>query len=612
MTRHRSTAQSSKAPRAQRTRRPAPPPAPTSDAAPRPTEPPRKPKRRVILGSISLGRDAIYNPKERNKAWRPTVAVARQKDLPVDHVILFHDSDPQRLKLLHILTADMRTHTPGLSVKYEQLEVADFDDLKDVWAALSRFVRAYDWKPDEEEYLVHLTPGSAAFHIALYLMTEARLIPGKLIQTSEVDAELGKDPELRVTGAHTILDLQQREYEHVVGRLLADATPQQVVLKNGIATRNKVFNAMIERIEFVATSSRGVILLMGPTGAGKSELARRIYGLLKAQGHVTGRFESVNCGTLRGDIAKSELFGHVPGGFTGATVARLGALSLAHDGVLFLDEIGELGLEEQKLLLHAIEEGRFRPVGAEADVQVRFRLIVGTNRPLEALAARGEFRPDLLARINQWTFRLPSLAERVEDLEPNLDYELRQVVRLDGRPVRMMPAARERFLDFARSREALWLQNFRDLHTAVDRMATLAPAGVIRVEEVAEEIALLIDQWRRGVEAGVVGARGGGAALDSGTPGSPHLDGDRGGSAFPLVRHYLGDAGLALDRFERVRLEDVLRVCLDRRHLLEAATELMPEATRGLTPKRVGDRLRYYLRSYGLSFERVIAERPRG
>lgn len=153
--------------------------------------------------------------------------------------------------------------------------------------------------------------------------------------------------------------------------------------------------------------ARRALLLTGPTGAGKSRLARRIFDLKKLRHAVAGNFVEVNCATLRGDGAMSTLFGHVKGAFTGAITERQGLLRSADGGVLFLDEIGELGLDEQAMLLRAVEDKAFLPLGSDREVQSAFQLIAGTNRDLLVSVRNGRFREDLLARINLWTFRLP-------------------------------------------------------------------------------------------------------------------------------------------------------------------------------------------------------------
>src|SRR5262249_54579488 len=161
-----------------------------------------------------------------------------------------------------------------------------------------------------------------------------------------------------------------------------------------------------------------------------------------------------------GDSAMSALFGHVKGAFTGAVSPRPGLLCKADKGLLLLDEIGELGLDEQAMLLRALEEKCFLPVGSDEEEHSDFQLIAGTNRDLPALVREARFREDLLARINLWTFRLPSLSQRPEDIEPNFDYELECFGKRSGVHITCSREARERFLNFATSPEALWTGNF--------------------------------------------------------------------------------------------------------------------------------------------------------
>ena len=157
---------------------------------------------------------------------------------------------------------------------------------------------------------------------------------------------------------------------------------------------------LIETIERVAVRSSAPILLTGPTGAGKSQLAKQIYLLKKQSGKVEGAFVAVNCATLGGDLAKSALFGHKKGAYSGAGADHDGFLKEADGGIVFLDEIGELPLEAQAMLLKAIEEKTFRPLGAAKDEHSDFQLICGTNRDLAVDVADKHFRADLLARIN--------------------------------------------------------------------------------------------------------------------------------------------------------------------------------------------------------------------
>lgn len=315
---------------------------------------------------------------------------------------------------------------------------------------------------------------------------------------------------------------------------------------------------------------------MGPTGAGKSRLAKRIFELKKDRGQVAGAFVSLNCATLKGDGAMSALFGHVKGAFTGAQSDRQGLLRQADGGILFLDEIGELGLDEQTMLLHALEEKRFFPLGADKETRSEFTLIAGTNRDLASAVAQGCFREDLLARINLWTFRLPGLAERPEDMEPNLQYELDQFALREGRKVTFSKEALSGFLDFATSKRAAWLANFRDLNAAVIRMATLAPGGRIDRETVAEETERLLASW---------------SVPDSRPEGG-------------AVTAALGaNAASALDLFDRCQLEKVLEVCAASESLSHAGRTLFAESRKGKGNPNDADRLRKYLARFGLEWK---------
>lgn len=133
--------------------------------------------------------------------------------------------------------------------------------------------------------------------------------------------------------------------------------------------------------------------------------------------------------------------------------------------------------------LRAIENKRFLPVGADKEVASDFQLIAGTNRDLSEALAAGVFRDDLYARLNLWTFRLPGLADRREDIVPNLDYELDRFAEREGQQASFNKEARQRYLTFATSGEASWPGNFRNLAASITRMATLSPKGRIDVAD---------------------------------------------------------------------------------------------------------------------------------
>jgi transcriptional regulatory protein RtcR len=533
--------------------------------------------RHVVIGLLGTTLDVGQGDK-RWERWRPTVSLCQHEDFVAHRLELLHSRAWTRLAKQ--VAEDIKQVSPETEVRLHVVEQADPWDFEEVYTTLHDFAAGYPFDTANEEYLVHITTGTHVAQICLFLLTETRRFPAKLLQTSP-DFKT-QDP----AGLYRTIDLDLSKYDKIAARFEREFTDNIAGLKSGIATKNAAFNRLVEEIEHVAANTVDPILLTGPTGAGKSQLARRIYELKKHRrqlGELDGAFVEVNCATLRGDSAMSTLFGHKKGAFTGAVSDRPGLLKTAHKGMLFLDEIGELGLDEQAMLLRAVEEKRFLSLGADRETTSEFQLIAGTNRDLWERVRDGCFREDLLARINLWTFRLPALRERKEDIEPNLEYELAQYMKRTGRTVRFGMEARELYLAFAGSDEATWAGNFRDLSASVTRMATLAPAGRIVNEGVEAEVVRLRQAWRV-----------------TKPPGESITD---------TCVAVLG-AGRAneLDRFDRVQLADVLSVCSASRSLSEAGRALFSQSRQKRTSVNDADRLRKYLSRFGITWE-MIAER---
>jgi len=521
----------------------------------------------VAIGLLGPTLDSGGKANARWEKWRPTVSLCQQDDLVIDRFELLYPRSS--LALAKTIANDIATVSPETSVNLRELAIADPWDLGEVYSALHEFARTYPFDPDAEDYLIHITTGTHVAQICMFLLTESRHLPGRLIQTSP-----GRDSRY-VKGIYSIVDLDLSRYDAIASRFREEQKEAASLLKSGIATRNARFNRLIDRIEQVAMHSREPLLLMGPTGAGKSRLAKRIFELKRGRHQVEGEFVEVNCATIRGEAAMSALFGHVKGSFTGALRDRPGLLRAANRGVLFLDEIGELGLDEQAMLLRALEEKVFLPLGGDREVKSDFQLIAGTNRDLAEMVRERRFRDDLLARINLWTFVLPGLKERLEDLEPNLDFELEQFARKSGANVRFNREARERFLSFATSREAEWPGNFRDLNGAVVRMATLARGGRITTDIVDEEIARMRDAWH------------------------PRA------APSPLSQ-LLGVERLStLDAFDRVQLEHVVDVLRRTRSLSGAGRLLFGASRQQKTTANDADRLRKYLARFGVDWKEL-------
>ncbi|MEI8369715.1 MAG: RNA repair transcriptional activator RtcR [Planctomycetia bacterium] len=526
----------------------------------------------VVLGILG-GRLDAGQTEDRWSRWRPTVSLCQHEDLVVDRLELIHL--PAERDLAAGVVSDIRSVSPETIPTLHEIGVADPWDFEEVFASLHGFARSMRFRTDEEDYLVHITTGTHVQQICLYLLAESRHLPGRLLQCSP--PRRGRAD----AGQWRTIDLDLSRYDSIAARFALEQREDLSFLKSGIDTRSPAFNALIGRIERVAVASPLPILLTGATGAGKSHLARRIYDLKRRRELMRGNFVEVNCATLRGDQAMSALFGHARGAFTGAAAARAGLLRAADGGMLFLDEIGELGLDEQAMLLRAIEERRFLPVGSDAEVASDFQLLAGTNADLSAAVGAGRFRADLLARIDLWTFSLPGLAARREDIAPNLDYELDRFAARSGRRVTINREARERFLTFAEAPDAPWPGNFRDLSAAVTRMATLAPSGRIGPADVDEEIGRLRIAW---------GGDGAGGAADD-----------------PLAALLPRERLITLDLFDRLQLNAVVEVCRRSRSLSAAGRELFAVSRQAKASPNDADRLRKYLARFGLAWHDVAS-----
>jgi transcriptional regulatory protein RtcR len=523
----------------------------------------------TVIGFLGSTLDASKFGPSRWSKWRPSVGLTMHEDLRVDRFLLIHGSAHRRLA--DYVAEDIASVSPETSVEMRLLDFRDPWDFEEVFGKLLDFARAEPFDPETEDYLVHITTGTHVAQICLFLLTEARYLPGRLLQTQP---ERGSP---NPAGTWNTIDLDLSRYDSIATRFAVASVESASFLKSGIDTLNADFNRMIDEIERVALRSKAPILLMGPTGAGKSLLARRIYELKKLKHQIAGPFVEVNCATLKGDGAMSALFGHRKGAFTGAVADRPGLLRAADKGMLFLDEIGELGLDEQAMILRAIEDKCFLPVGADKESSSEFQLIAGTNRDLGEAVAGGGFRNDLYARLNLWTFTLPGLADRREDIAPNLDYELDRFAEREGERASFNKEARQHYLTFATAPDARWPGNFRDLAASVTRMATLSPKGRIDMDCVEAEIVRLKRLWSGQTDDGLGILAG---VLDA-------------------------DALSAVDPFDRVQLAETIRVCRTSRSLSEAGRTLFAASRARRSTANDADRLRKYLARFGLDWATV-------
>lgn len=525
----------------------------------------------VVIGILGSRLDHGGLGKRRWERWRPSVALLMHREFPVAEYLLMYLPEDQ--VLLDLTIQDMAQVSPQTKVTAVPIHCEDPWDFEQVYSQIHSVALGQAFDVEQNNYFINITTGTHVAQICLYLLTEAHYFPGKLLQSSP-----SKDGP---PGVYHVIDLDLSRYDQIASRFAKESSDAVIHLKSGIQTRNKAFNSLIDQLEQVSIKSTAPILLNGPTGAGKSQLAKRIFELKKQRGQLTGDLVEVNCATLRGDNAMSALFGHVKGAFTGALNARMGLLREADKGLLFLDEIGELGLDEQAMLLRAIEEKIFMPFGGDQPVSSNFQLIAGTHRNLFDQVRQGLFREDLLARINLWTYELPSLKERIEDLEPNIEHELQKFTRSAGYKVNFNKGAREQYLQFANSSQALWRANFRDLNSSITRMATLAVGGRITESIVDSEIIRLQQAW-------------------SGFQDAPQSQAD-------LVAEVLTPEQLMdLDLFDRLQLNEVIKVCRNSRSLAEAGRVLFNASREKKSSTNDSHRVKQYLQKFGLSFYSLV------
>jgi len=525
----------------------------------------------ILISLLGSTLDAHGRGGGRWNVWRPSVALAMQPDLQFDRYYLLYQ--PDFLPLCERTAADIHTCSPETEVIPVEIPFSDPWDFEEVYSKLYDFSRKQNFSEEENDHYIHITTGSHVAQICLFLLNESHHLPGKLIQTQPSR----HDP---ARGTYNLIDLDLSRYDLLAKRFEEERTDDLTFLKSGIATRNRAFNKLIETIERVAIRSDEPILLTGPTGAGKSQLAKRIFELKKLNRQIKGNFIDINCATLRGDQAMSSLFGHKKGSFTGAVADRPGLLKAADGGMLFLDEIGELGLDEQAMLLRAIEEKSFLPLGADKEESSSFQLICGTNRDLESGIKEGSFRSDLLARINLWNFTLPGLAERREDIEPNLEYELSRFAKRSGKHITFNAEAKAAFLDYALDPATAWRGNFRDLNAMVIRMATLSSGGRIDLETVKEELA----RSRETVQPD---------------------------AAEPELAGLLGAGyGERFDCFELLQLKEVVKICRSSRSLADAGKKLFAVSRKAKKSSNDSDRISKYLAHFGLDFRSVTRREP--
>ena len=239
-----------------------------------------------------------------------------------------------------------------------------------------------------------------------------------------------------------------------------------------IVGESHILKRVLKQVETVAPMD-STVLILGETGTGKELIARAIHNLSSRREHT---FVRVNCAAIPLGLLESELFGHEKGAFTGALAQRIGRFELAHQGTLFLDEVGDIPLELQPKLLRVLQDQEFERLGSSKTIQVNVRLIAATNADLAQFVAEKKFRSDLYYRLNVFPVLMPPLRKRSEDIPSLVHYFAQKYSRLMKKEIRSVPAEVMDALG-----KYHWPGNIRELENFIERAVILSPGPELRV-----------------------------------------------------------------------------------------------------------------------------------
>ncbi len=329
-----------------------------------------------------------------------------------------------------------------------------------------------DLPPGHACMVVPLCASDRCFGVLTLDRERCEVFPAQVVDLVEVYAQM------------LALALVNAEQRALIARLHHQEADRARILESELTGDHEgvLESSRSERVLAVAQRARQVarthtpVLVLGETGTGKERLARAIH---EWSGRATRPFVKLNCAAIPAGLMESELFGHVRGGFTGATRDRSGRFQTANGGTLLLDEIGELSLDLQAKLLRVLQEGTFEPVGSDRTVRVDVRIIAATHVDLDAAVTAGRFRADLYYRLDVFPLRLPALRERMEDLGALAEALLAEQSTRTGRRGRALTEAA-----LARLRGYAWPGNIRELANVLERATILGDGAVLDVDTI--------------------------------------------------------------------------------------------------------------------------------
>jgi len=502
-----------------------------------------------------LGERCIHGTKpQRWSQWRPTIAVCSQPDFVVHRLVLLHTE--QQRKHLSILCADLQAVSPETEVELVTLPPYRSGNLVETYNVLRAFAAGYAINPQNNQYFVHTTPAHQIEQLCLLKLTESRYFPAQLLQTHPPTAD-------RFAGSFSVqtIQLEPQDEPEFSSSKSSEALHHKLIPPGMLLASN--FKQTLDQIASAALLTTEPLFICGPMGVGKSTLAKRLHNFLLSERKVQGSFQEIDCAAQFPEKITEYLFG------------TNGVLASEAPGVLYLDAIEELQPVAQVNLLRTIENKSFLSVDASKNISLSTRILLGSRTNLSTAVKAGRFREDLWLRLSAWQFDIPPVRERYSDLEPAVEFALLEHMRKMGRRVQFAPDAKSQFLKFARTPQAKWPGNFRDIQMSVFRLATLAQLGTIQLDAVNHEINRLTNLWQETSD----------------------------GSSSRLLEQYLNpQVRMTLDRFESVQLADVISVCVNSKTLSDAGRNLFSESRKKKRKANDADRLRKYLQKYDLDW----------
>jgi transcriptional regulator with AAA-type ATPase domain len=385
-----------------------------------------------------------------------------------DAIYILYDPPLEKNNALSSLQIQLAERFPLLKVFPRFIPIDDpvsYEPLYRYMRASCEEVQAHHG--NKAEYHLLLGPGTPQMHTVWVLLAKT-VFTSHLWQIYEFNGEL-------LTKAVTIpFDIDA----DIIGPIVRTLKNEPLFPAGDFVFTDISMKEMLSIVSRVAPYDHPVLLL-GESGVGKGKVARLLHDLGPRKNHP---FTNVDCAAIMPSLIESELFGHVLGAFTGAVANRPGFFEAAQGGTIFLDEIGELGLDLQSKLLKVVEEKRLRRVGSSEEIPCDVRVVAATKRRIKDMVDAGEFREDLYWRLAVVPITVPPLRERPGDIQVLSDYFLTEVnnkrVSLGEPPLKLGPSAR-RWLE-----DQSWPGNVRELKNAIERIGLFASRPIVDKKEV--------------------------------------------------------------------------------------------------------------------------------